>query len=630
LTQSLSASLASLSATDIESLPDVGEDALRAVAWLPGAAGNDISARTSMRGGDADENLVRFDGVRLYQPYHLKDFQNLFSAIDPRIVSSVDVYTSGFPARYGDRMSSVVDITSLSAPAPRYHELSASFFNTTALSAGRFAADRGEWLASARRGNLDVWYHALGHEPGTPNYADAFGKLAWQMDENTRITGSALFSTDELSLSAEDTEERATADYRDAYVWLRLDQTPDPDLSGSTILAHTGLRRNRTGTSVRGGVGSGQLEDHRAFDIASLQSDWSWHARENWLLQFGGEVTRARGRYDYRDHAEFEMLFDIPGAAAEDTRSRSIQLAPRRTDYALYATVRHAFTPQLTTEAGLRWESHAASPRIGARYELSAETSLRASWSRMLQSQSIDELPVSDGVTTFAPPERTDHTAIAIEHRLPYGIEVRAEAYDKRQRHLRPRFESLLNPISLVPELNPDRLRIAPEFGLSRGVELLIVRPRPAALSWWMSFSRALAKERVAGSDVPRAWDQPNAFSAGIDWSTARWNVSVTLMQRSGWPTTNIRLEEAEPVPVVTGERNRARTALFRTVNLRIARSYALDRSALSVFFEVVNALGRDNPCCSTYEIDDETAGLEVERQYGVPRLPSLGFLWQF
>src|SRR5689334_12349606 len=68
LTQSLSASLSSLSATDIQSLPDVGEDALRAVTWLPGAGGNDISALIRMRGGDADENLVRFDGVRLYQP----------------------------------------------------------------------------------------------------------------------------------------------------------------------------------------------------------------------------------------------------------------------------------------------------------------------------------------------------------------------------------------------------------------------------------------------------------------------------------------------------------------------------------------------------------------------------------
>jgi hypothetical protein len=48
------------------------------------------------------------------------------------------------------------------------------------------------------------------------------------------------------------------------------------------------------------------------------------------------------------------------------------------------------------------------------------------------------------------------------------------------------------------------------------------------------------------------------------------------------------------------------------------------------VYFELVNALGRANPCCSTYEIDDETGGLEVERRSGVPRLPWLGVLWQF
>jgi hypothetical protein len=250
----------------------------------------------------------------------------------------------------------------------------------------------------------------------------------------------------------------------------------------------------------------------------------------------------------------------------------------------------------------------------------------------MLQSEGIDELPASDGVTEILPPQRTDHTALAIEHRFLNDVQLRAELYDKRQRHLHPRFENLLNPFSLVPELTPDRVAITPESGRARGMELSIARPRSSAspLSWWVAFSRSLAKERDSGIETYRAWHQRNSLSAGLDWTSTRWNVSVALLQRSGWPTTAVSLEQTEPAVVATAERNAGRAARFRTVNARVARNFALDHSSLSVYFELVNALGRANACCSTYEIDDETGGLDVERRAAVPRLPSLGVLWQF
>ena len=48
---------------------------------------------------------VLLDGVELIEPFHLRDFQGVFSAIDPRVVSGVQVYSGGFPATYGDALS---------------------------------------------------------------------------------------------------------------------------------------------------------------------------------------------------------------------------------------------------------------------------------------------------------------------------------------------------------------------------------------------------------------------------------------------------------------------------------------------------------------------------------------------
>ena len=91
-------------------MPDIGEDPVRAVARLPGVASQDFSSRVHLRGGTAEETLVRFDDLRLYNPYHLKDFFGVFSSIDPAIVSDIRVYTGGFPVAFGDRSSGVVDI----------------------------------------------------------------------------------------------------------------------------------------------------------------------------------------------------------------------------------------------------------------------------------------------------------------------------------------------------------------------------------------------------------------------------------------------------------------------------------------------------------------------------------------
>jgi outer membrane cobalamin receptor len=630
LTRSLTASLASLSGTDIEKLPSVGDDTLRALAWLPGAASNGIGARMNIRGGEAEENLIRFDGLRLYAPFHLKDFQSIFSAIDPRIVSAVDVYTGGFSARFGDRMSGVIDITSLAPPAPRYGEVSVSFLNTSALGAGRFAQDEGEWLVAARRGNLDVWYHALSKEPGTPSYADAFAKVSYRFGERLRVTANTLLFADEISLAAEDQDERATAEYSDRYFWVRVDQQPNASLNGTTLLAHTRLRSGRSGITDQSGVAIGELSDQRSFDIASVQSDWSWRRSDSWLVQLGGDLRSARGRYDYRDNVTFALLFDTPGAVSEVSRSHALHLAPARTDYSLYATVRHSLTPRLTSDVGFRWESHTASPRFGIRYELGERTALRAAWSRMVQSQSIDELQVADGVAMFFPPQRTDQTSLALEHQLPNGMELRAEIYDKRQTHLRPRYENLLDPLTLVPELTPDRIRIAPERGRARGAELSLAKAQ-GPLKWWVTYSASTAREQVGTANVLRGWDQRHALSARMDWSTERWNISAGWIGRSGWPTTAVTLESRDGLPLVAATpRNAHRSARFESLNARVARNYALDHTSLSVFLEVTNVLGRRNTCCTHYEIDDETGDLELERQYSVPLLPSLGFLWQF
>ena len=72
-----------------------------------------------MRGGAANELAVLLDGMRLFEPYHLRDFQGVFSVVDQRIVDSVAVHAGGFPAAYGDALSGLWSSSRASRPSSR-------------------------------------------------------------------------------------------------------------------------------------------------------------------------------------------------------------------------------------------------------------------------------------------------------------------------------------------------------------------------------------------------------------------------------------------------------------------------------------------------------------------------------
>jgi outer membrane receptor for ferrienterochelin and colicin len=100
----------SFSPRHIASLPKLGEtDAFRSMQLLPGIhIGNTGSAGLYIRGGTPDQNLILLDGIPIYQTDHYYGF---FSAINSDAVKDIQIFKGGFPAKYGGRTSSVIEIT---------------------------------------------------------------------------------------------------------------------------------------------------------------------------------------------------------------------------------------------------------------------------------------------------------------------------------------------------------------------------------------------------------------------------------------------------------------------------------------------------------------------------------------
>jgi outer membrane receptor protein involved in Fe transport len=646
ISRDISASRFDLDQTSIETLPDVGDDPVRATHRLPGAAASGASARAHFRGGEEAETGIILNGQRLFDPFHVRDYQNVFSTVDSRAIDGVEVYTGGFPVQYGDRMSGVVLMESLDLTRPRHSEIGVSVFNTSFLTAGRNADSTTDWLFSARRGNLDL---VIDKKFGQPSYYDVFSQFSTWLTPDVRLSGNALFADDQVVVVTEsdlDEIEKATSQTRNAQLWLALENHWSDTLSSSTVLSFSSFSNRRIGFTEDVEKVVSDVDDDRDIDQVGFRQDWSLLSSDRHLLLWGFAFEHNKARYAYRGNAEFFGLRAI-FENVPSTINRDLTAAPSGPRYALYMSDKWKVAARTILQFGLRWDDQTytelpsgsqLSPRLSILHALSPKTELRFSWGRYYQSQGIHELQIEDGVTDFFPAQQADHIIAGISHKLGGNHVLRLELFQKDMSDLRPRFENLYDPLAIIPELQADRVRIAPTAALARGLELSVNRTGQA-LSWWASYSLAEVTDTVDGIEVPRSWDQRHAVQAGLTWNLNNWDFSVAGHYRSGWPTTSLALQEitgpgGEPELIaVPGPRNAEQLTHFASLDARISRKFDLARGAITVFFEVSNLLDRNNVCCFDYDLEtdeNDQEFLDYSPDYWLPLLPAAGFLWEF
>jgi hypothetical protein len=629
-----------LTQEQVEALPRLADDTLKAVHRLPGAASNGLSGQAHMRGGEENETLIIFDGLPLYEPFHLRLAQSPVSVLDQRIVDSLDVYAGGFTADYGDRMSAIIDARSVHPDADAYYELGLSLFHANALASQKFADGRGQWLASIRRSNLDLVAEMLNSTLGEPRYMDGFARLDYSLSDDTRGSIETLLSSDRATVINTSGTEHIVAEYRNSYVWGTLEHDWSEHLKGRAVLSWTGVSSQRQGTVLEVDQRQGNVDDQRDYDVIGLKLDGSYDAGR-WLHRFGLDVRSLRASYDYTSHVVFQPDYPFPGSPAQET-DRQLSPSPSGQHYAVYASSRLRVTDDLTAELGLRWDRQTYSgesdnqpaPRANLVWNLDDATRLRASWGRFEQFQGIEELQVEDGIDTFQSAQRAEHSILGLEHDLAGGFAIRAEVYRKDYTKPRLRFENLFDPLSLAPELRWDRVGIAPDSAAARGFELLLTRNSDEPWNGWLSYTYSQVEDRSGQVDTVRSWDQTNSVSGGVSWAAGGWKITAAGTWHTGWPVTPLAVVETTTGPtVVVGPRNATRYAHFASLDFRVSRDFWLSRGTLNAFLEVSNALNRENPCCEDISYQTTIDGgilLETEVRTWLPLIPSIGVLWKF
>ena len=389
------------------------------------------------------------------------------------------------------------------------------------------------------------------------------------------------------------------------------------------------------------------VDDVRDVDQFGVGQDWSYRRSDTHLLQWGFDFMNSRARYDYSGQAEYFGLQALYQNSPADV-SRELSAEPSGASYSLYFSDRRKLSSKTTLEWGLRWDDQTytnlssdsqLSPRVSLLHSLGDKTELRLSWGRYHQSQGIQELQIEDGIDQFWPAQRADHLIAGLTHHFENQLSVRVELFHKEMRNVRPRFENLYDPLGLIPEFQPDRIRLDPDSATSSGIELSFDGQRDG-WSWWASYTLSRAVDRIGGSDEVRSWDQRHAVQGGIRWSNDVWEVALAAAAHTGWPKTDLALEQqgtdanGEPIFVaIPGPRNALRHSAFASVDFRLSRSFDVPSGSLHAFFEVSNVFNRRNVCCTDWDISQDVGGipeLENSLDYWLPVLPAVGILWEF
>ncbi len=643
---------------NIKSTALFGGDIYRAVTRLPGITGTDYTSKFTVRGGETDEVLVLFDGLELYDPFHVKDFGGVLSIIPVEAIGGIDLLTGGYPAEFGRRKSAVFNIKSETGSLDRMEsKIGLSFMNASYLAQGPLSGDRGRWMFSARRGFIDLALKLTGEgDDLLPEYYDVLGKLEYELNDDHDLSLHFLRAGDKLKFVDDDSlGSFSNSGYTNTYGWANLKSYIGDDLYIQSVLSSGYITHEREGTIYDDRLLTHDLgvTDNRDFKFLGVKQDWNYSLSSRLLIKAGGEYKKLWSEYDYNGI----FLRKLPDA--QDARespwyldSTNVDIKPSGEELGAYFSTRIKVLNSLYLETGLRYDKQTytdadrTSPRVNVAYSIGSNTVIKAGWGRFYQSQGIHELWVQDRDMDFYKPERSEHRIIGIEHKFSTGIDLRLDAYKKDLRDYYTRYINIYNTIDAFEEASGDRIPYKPEFGKSKGVEFFLKRDTGGEFTWWLSYSYSSAKDRFVYRDTPKFFDQTHTVDFNLNYRpNEKWRFNIAWLYHSGWPYTNSTISyEEEYIPglgefvyskpeINLGPYNQSRFPAYHRLDLRVTRNFEFERSKLGVFLELINAYNRQNIRCREYSIyfPDKFTQPEIETidHYWLRFIPSIGVVWE-
>ncbi len=492
---------------DIERIPSLlGEvDLIKALQLLPGVQGGTEGLNGMyVRGGSPDQNLIILDGVPVYNVSHLFGFLSVFNT---DAIKNVTLTKGGFPARYGGRLSSVLEINMKEGNDKEYHgEGSIGILSSRLTFEGPIIKNKSSFLISGRRNYIDLLARPLIKSAAKDSgenidfsayFYDLNMKLNYKLNENNTLFLSTYLGSDKFGSTIEDKGYNGNDYYKSkggidwgnvisAFRWNKV--------INSKLFANTTITYSRFNFNFEAGEEDYYNGTLNSFDAHyksgiydwGFKTDFDYAPNPNHAVKFGiGDTyhTYNPGAITIKgiDQSEIEEFFKKQksmfshelAAYVED----DITLGALKANVGLHFSgfkVENSFYTSLQ-------------PRIGMRYLLSDKLSFKASYASMTQyinlltNESLG-LPTDLWVpsTGRIKPQKSWQVAIGGASTLKKGIEASVEVYYKEMNDV----ISYKEGANFLNQLESWENKITQGFGQTYGSEFLLEKKHGKTTGW--------------------------------------------------------------------------------------------------------------------------------------------------
>ncbi|TAE46558.1 MAG: TonB-dependent receptor [Bacteroidetes bacterium] len=576
-----------LKVRDIRLIPSLGGEAdiMKVLQLLPGVTkGGEGTTSILVRGGDPDQNLILLDEAVVYNVSHLFGFFSVFNA---DALKDVNLLKGGFPAQYGGRLSSVIDITMNEGNQEKFHVKGGIGLLSSRLTVeGPIIKNKASFIVSGRRTYIDQVMRVLGLT--VPYYFyDLNAKANYSINEKNRVYLSAYLGDDVLytprSLQDGDSLGLGQVDFG-----FRLgNQTATlrwNHLFNARLFSNTSLIYTRFKYDINGSVGANKIFIGSDVQDIGIKNDITYYHNPDNTLRVGAQITNHRFRPN---------IISAQGDIGQIVKDREVDPILAQ-ELAIYGQHDWQALKRLRINYGLRISGAVTpgkfypglEPRLSAVWLLNEKNSFKAGYSRMAQymhlvSSSTVALPTDlwYPVTRNIRPQGAHQVAGSYTHHFEKpGLLFTLESYYKWMKNLTEYREgaNLILNDNFEQELLQGR-------GHAYGLEFLLKRDEGRINGWigyTLSFARRQFDELNGGEAFWAKFDRRNDLSVvSIVKVTKRISISSVFSYLSGARFTpqigqyivpNPSLSGVEIIPIYS-KRNAVRLTAARRFDINIA-----------------------------------------------------------
>ena len=603
-------STVTLNAEETRRAPGSAGDVSRVLNVLPSIARLDDRYNTLVvRGGSPMENGIYIDNVEVPNINHFGaqgSSGGPLGLLNVDLIRKVEFYSGGFGAAYGNHLSSVMELELRDGSRDGFSgQVDLSLSGLGLIFEGPLWNGKGSWVASARRGFLDLLLDVLQADV-TPNYNDFQVKLVYDLTTSDRLSFIGIVANSDVALSKDIAEESSlgyygTTDFSTTIMGVNWRRLWGRRIFSNTSLAFT--RSNYIYDSHQLASGSAAYVNNSTEYRVALRNRTHYRVNDRLSLEFGTKLTNLITDYDY----QYGPHFDVFGFLVD-----SLIVAGDANLWQSGTFISGTLHPvsRLSVTAGIRLdhfsyndEAH-LSPRLSTSFKITEKTRLNLAFGTYYQNLPFMILSQRGFYDNLSDP-RAHHYVAGIDHLLSADTRLTLEAYAKNYAHfpVDPNMPTMFVIDELIYHygifVSRDSLT-DDGTAYSRGLELMIQKRMGSRLGGILSFGLSQVRYRDNNNVLYNRLSD-NGFVASIEVNYKPgpfWDLSFRWHYAGGAPYTPF--DEALSQQWSEGLLDRDRIndvglPDYHSLNLRLDRHFYFSGSNLTVYFSIWNVYNREN-----------------------------------